>query len=153
MRNTTEIDSVISANLRHLVAAIGIKQVDLAKMSGVDQQTISRVMLGKQHAGPETVEKLAKALGTSAIKMYQENPAIVMRDGFAEACMALNLYARATPERRAAAVDALKSDWVDNAPPGISSLLVKFDGKSWQAIEHLLKRGQKTEKKASTSAG
>jgi len=109
MKNTTEIDTVISANLRHLIEVIGIKQVDLAKKSGVGQQTISRIALGKQHASPEMIEKLAKALGTSAVKMYQENPEVALRDEASEICEIISLYVNATTAQRAAAVKSLKS--------------------------------------------
>jgi len=41
----------------------GMNQVDLAKASGVAQNTISEIELGKREARPGTLKKLAEALG------------------------------------------------------------------------------------------
>jgi transcriptional regulator with XRE-family HTH domain len=49
--------------LRHIRTMRGMNQVDLAKASGVAQNTISEIELGKRQARPETLKKLAEALG------------------------------------------------------------------------------------------
>jgi transcriptional regulator with XRE-family HTH domain len=49
--------------LRHIRTMRGMNQVELAKASGVAQNTISEIELGKRQARPETLKKLAEALG------------------------------------------------------------------------------------------
>jgi transcriptional regulator with XRE-family HTH domain len=49
--------------LRHIRTMCGMNQVDLAKASGVAQNTISEIELGKREARPGTLKKLADALG------------------------------------------------------------------------------------------
>ena len=48
--------------LRHIRTMRGMNQVDLAKASGVAQNTISEIELGKRKARPATLKKLADAL-------------------------------------------------------------------------------------------
>ncbi len=49
--------------LRRIRTTRGMNQVDLAKASGVAQNTISEIELGKREARPGTLKKLADALG------------------------------------------------------------------------------------------
>jgi len=51
-----------------------MNQIDLAKASGVAQNTISEIELGKRKARPETLGKLAGALGVSIAELTR--PAI-----------------------------------------------------------------------------
>jgi len=48
----------------------GMNQVDLAKASGVAQNTISEIELGKREARPGTLKKLADALGVEIVDFF-----------------------------------------------------------------------------------
>ena len=50
----------------------GMNQVDLAKASGVAQNTISEIELGKREARPATLKKLADALGVEIVDLFEE---------------------------------------------------------------------------------
>jgi transcriptional regulator with XRE-family HTH domain len=50
----------------------GMNQVDLAKASGVAQNTISEIELGKREARPATLRKLAKALDVEIAHFFEE---------------------------------------------------------------------------------
>ena len=47
----------------------GMNQVDLAEASGVAQNTISEIELGKREARPGTLKKLAEALGVEIVDL------------------------------------------------------------------------------------
>jgi plasmid maintenance system antidote protein VapI len=56
--------------LKDLFAERGNPPLDgLALLAGTDKATISRISNGRQRARPETVVKLARALGVSARRM------------------------------------------------------------------------------------
>ena len=55
--------------LREMLAARGISMDAAALLCGKDKSTISRIAAGKTRARPETVVRLARALGTSATRM------------------------------------------------------------------------------------
>lgn len=57
--------------LREFRESRGLRQDAFAMLGGVDTSTISRIESGKATASPETVVKLAVALGTSARRMKQ----------------------------------------------------------------------------------
>lgn len=52
-------------NLRPLREAAGLKQSDLAEMSGVSQGHISKLEIGDESPTLKTLQKLADALGIS----------------------------------------------------------------------------------------
>jgi transcriptional regulator with XRE-family HTH domain len=56
--------------LRHIRTMRGMNQVDLAKASGVAQNTISEIELGKREARPGTLKKLADALGVEIADFF-----------------------------------------------------------------------------------
>jgi transcriptional regulator with XRE-family HTH domain len=51
----------------------GMNQVDLAKASGVSQNTISEIETGRREARPATLGKLAKALGVEISDFFEES--------------------------------------------------------------------------------
>jgi transcriptional regulator with XRE-family HTH domain len=59
--------------LRRVRTMRGMSQVELAEASGVAQNTISEIELGKREARPGTLRKLAGALGVS-LKELEEEP-------------------------------------------------------------------------------
>ena len=50
----------------------GMNQVDLAKASGVSQNTISEIETGRREARPATLGKLARALGVDIADFFEE---------------------------------------------------------------------------------
>ena len=56
----TEVDG---ARLRRLRRERALSQRDLARMTGIAFDTISRLETGKQRAQPRTIRKLASAIG------------------------------------------------------------------------------------------
>jgi transcriptional regulator with XRE-family HTH domain len=52
----------------------GMNQVDLAKASGVSQNTISEIETGRREARPATLGKLAKGLGVDIADFFGEQP-------------------------------------------------------------------------------
>jgi transcriptional regulator with XRE-family HTH domain len=58
--------------LRHIRTMRGMNQVDLAKASGVAQNTISEIELGKREARPGTLKKLADALDVDIPDFFAE---------------------------------------------------------------------------------
>jgi transcriptional regulator with XRE-family HTH domain len=61
--------------LRRIRTLRGMNQVDLAKASGVAQNTISEIELGKRQARPETLKKLADALGVEIASFFKPGEA------------------------------------------------------------------------------
>lgn len=55
--------------LRELLVARDLRYDAVALVAGKDKATISRIATGKSRAQPETVVRLAKALGISARRM------------------------------------------------------------------------------------
>ncbi len=55
--------------LKELLAQRDLRYDAVALIAGVDKATISRIANGKARARPETVVRLAKALGISARRM------------------------------------------------------------------------------------
>ena len=55
--------------LRRIRTMRGMNQVDLAEASGVAQNTISEIELGKREARPGTLKKLAEALGVEIVDL------------------------------------------------------------------------------------
>jgi transcriptional regulator with XRE-family HTH domain len=49
-----------------------LTQVELSKMTGVAQDSISSLETGKREAHPGTIRKLAKALGVESTKLVKE---------------------------------------------------------------------------------
>jgi transcriptional regulator with XRE-family HTH domain len=60
--------------LRHIRTMRGMNQVDLARASGVAQNTISEIELGKREARPGTLKKLADALGVGIADLLGNTP-------------------------------------------------------------------------------
>jgi transcriptional regulator with XRE-family HTH domain len=58
--------------LRRIRTMRGMNQVDLARASGVAQNTISEIELGKREARPGTLKKLADALGVEISDFFGE---------------------------------------------------------------------------------
>ena len=56
-------------NLRDFLASRDITQDAAGVLAGLDGSTISRIMAGQARARPQTVVKLAKALGVNARRM------------------------------------------------------------------------------------
>jgi transcriptional regulator with XRE-family HTH domain len=58
--------------LRRIRTMRGMNQVELAKASGVAQNTISEIELGKREARPATLRKLARALDVEIADFFEE---------------------------------------------------------------------------------
>lgn len=58
--------------LRRIRTMRGLNQVDLARASGVAQNTISEIELGKRKARPGTLKKLADALSVEIADLFEE---------------------------------------------------------------------------------
>jgi transcriptional regulator with XRE-family HTH domain len=54
---------------RELLAVRGLRMDAVGLLAGKDKATISRIAAGKAKAQPETVVRMAKALGISATRM------------------------------------------------------------------------------------
>jgi transcriptional regulator with XRE-family HTH domain len=60
----------------------GFKQAELARRSGLDTATISRIEHGKQaNPAADTVQRLATALGITPVELMQDSPVPVGGDG------------------------------------------------------------------------
>jgi transcriptional regulator with XRE-family HTH domain len=62
-------------SIRRLRTMRGMNQVDLAKASGVAQNTISEIETGRREARPATLGKLAKALNVEIAAFFEEEDA------------------------------------------------------------------------------
>ena len=109
----------------------GMNQVDLAKASGVSQNTISEIETGRREARPATLGKLAKALNVEIAAFFEEedsSPKDRAPGSPREWLRALNARLLSLTEEELAAVfAALYSDES-----------VKFSDridKEWQAVE------------------
>lgn len=58
--------------VRHIRTMRGMNQVDLARASGVAQNTISEIELGKRDARPGTLKKLADALNVDIADFFED---------------------------------------------------------------------------------
>ena len=58
--------------VRRIRTMRGMNQVDLAKASGVAQNTISEIELGKREARPGTLKKLADALDVEIADLFED---------------------------------------------------------------------------------
>ena len=56
-------------DLREFLASRGITQDGAGVLAGLDRSTISLILNGRTRARPQTVVKLAKALGVKASRM------------------------------------------------------------------------------------
>jgi transcriptional regulator with XRE-family HTH domain len=63
---------VVGENLRQIRLQKGFAQTDLKRISGVGQDTISGIELGKYHPRPSTLRKLAGALGVEVEDFYKD---------------------------------------------------------------------------------
>jgi transcriptional regulator with XRE-family HTH domain len=63
---------VASERLRQLRRERALSQRDLARMTGVAFDTISRLETGKQEAQPKTIRKLAEALRVEPKELMKE---------------------------------------------------------------------------------
>jgi transcriptional regulator with XRE-family HTH domain len=63
--------------LRRIRTMHGMNQVDLAKASGVAQNTISEIELGKREARPGTLKKLADALDVEISELFGDTYPLV----------------------------------------------------------------------------
>jgi transcriptional regulator with XRE-family HTH domain len=61
-----------SDRLRRIRKERLLTQVELSKMSGVAQDSISSLETGKREAHPGTIKKLAEALGVEPRKLLKE---------------------------------------------------------------------------------
>ena len=59
-------------SIRRIRTMRGMNQVDLAKASGVAQNTISEIETGRREARPATLRKLADALGVEISDFFEE---------------------------------------------------------------------------------
>ena len=55
----------IKKAVRLAMAANGIRQKELSKLSGISETTVSAMMTGKANPNSETIGKMAKGLGLS----------------------------------------------------------------------------------------
>lgn len=62
--------------IRRIRTMRGMNQVDLAKASGVAQNTISEIETGRRGARPATLGKLAKALGVEIADFFEESDSL-----------------------------------------------------------------------------
>jgi transcriptional regulator with XRE-family HTH domain len=58
--------------LRHIRKKRLLTQVELSKMTGVAQDSISSLETGKREAHPGTIRKLAEALGVEPTELIEE---------------------------------------------------------------------------------
>jgi transcriptional regulator with XRE-family HTH domain len=59
----------VKVTLKELLAQRDLRYDAVAMIAGVDKATISRIANGKARARPETIIRLARALGISARRM------------------------------------------------------------------------------------
>jgi transcriptional regulator with XRE-family HTH domain len=64
-----EVDGM---QLRRLRRARALSQRDLARITGIAQDTISQLETGKREAQPRTIRKLAEALGVQPKELMKE---------------------------------------------------------------------------------
>jgi transcriptional regulator with XRE-family HTH domain len=63
--------AVTQTSLRDLLRQRGLSFDAVAVLAGVDTSVVSRVVNGKRQPRPETVVKLARALGVSAVRLQR----------------------------------------------------------------------------------
>ena len=73
--STVTIAENVTYNLRAEIAARGISQAALSRLSGVRQATISDVLSGKIEPTFETLERIAAALEISPTRIFLDPPA------------------------------------------------------------------------------
>lgn len=61
--------------LRELRRRRGLSQKDLAKKSGIGQDSISGIESGRHEARPSTLRRLAEALGVEVEDLFRESEA------------------------------------------------------------------------------
>lgn len=71
MADTTEIDIVISDNLKRLIGDEYGAQIAIARKINITPGGLNRIVKGKAHAGPKVVADLARALGVNEVDLYQ----------------------------------------------------------------------------------
>lgn len=112
MADTTEIDIVISSNLRRLIGNEYGAQISVARKVGLTPGGLNRIVKGKAHAGPKVVADLANALGVSEVSLYQDPSVEAPKSNeptLSDVVALLQAFQRATPDARAAAVSLLDS--------------------------------------------
>lgn len=72
IRPMSEIVTNLTQNLKYYRAKMGLSQRDLADLSGVNRSHLASIESGTQpNTSLRTVEKLAAALGISALELLQ----------------------------------------------------------------------------------
>ena len=67
-----DIVTNLTRNLKYYRARVGLSQRDLAKLSGVNRSHLASIESGTQpNTSLRTVEKLAEALGVSALELLE----------------------------------------------------------------------------------
>ncbi|MHC4526452.1 MAG: helix-turn-helix domain-containing protein [Planctomycetota bacterium] len=79
----------LGERVKKLMHELGMTQIDLARRSGVSQPMISKIISGERGADISTVEKIARALGTSPAWLLgeeEESPDLCRREFFGGMC-------------------------------------------------------------------
>lgn len=71
------IRGILSKNLLELRKERGLSQSELAEKAGFQHNSYNRWENGKSWPEPETIEALAKALGVSESRLFQEKASLV----------------------------------------------------------------------------
>lgn len=66
---------IVAANLRHFRQLRGLSQEELAKRVGVERPTVVKWEGARWEPGPESIEKLANALGVQEHEFYRDQVA------------------------------------------------------------------------------
>jgi transcriptional regulator with XRE-family HTH domain len=66
----TDIQSVLARNMKILRAKAGLTQENLAEKSGLTPSYIGAVEIGKRYPKPDTLERIAEALGVDTPELF-----------------------------------------------------------------------------------
>jgi transcriptional regulator with XRE-family HTH domain len=66
----TDIRQVLAKNMKNLRSRLGITQEQLAERANLTHSYIGAVEIGQRYPKPETLEKIAKALGVDTPELF-----------------------------------------------------------------------------------
>lgn len=88
-----------AANLRRLMARLGLTLSDVVDRTGLDERTIKRILRGGDHRPhPRTLHRLAVGLGVSADELFQNASLLAHRQFDRETNPAVEEALRSRPE-------------------------------------------------------